>query len=429
MDTIRCPQCNAEIKLTESLAAPLVADLKEKHQKELEAKDREAERRETEIQERELKILQAEKNVEARVMELLEAEKATLREAIAAEEKRSNEFQMQQKEQELVDAREQLRQREEKLAEAQRAQAEAVRKERELADRARELDLTVERRVNEALQDVRAQATIAAREENSLKLAERDQTIESMRRKIEDLKQKAEQGSQQLQGEVQELQIEESLRTAFPTDTIEPVPKGVHGGDTLQRVNGPRGLIGTILWESKRTKTWSHQWLAKLREDQRAAGAEVAVIASSALPQDVTSFDLVEGVWVVSPSLVVPVAVMLRQGLQEVSTAKAIGEGQQTKTEMIYQYLTGPQFRHRVEAIVEAFSAMQSDLEKEKRAITKQWAKREQQLERIVAATSGMYGDLQGIAGRSIGEVDGLRLSDVGNLDGASRFGKKLLDA
>ncbi len=236
-----------------------------------------------------------------------------------------------------------------------------------------------------------------------------------MQQKIEELKQKAEQGSQQLQGEVQELELENVLKAKFIYDSIEPVPKGEFGGDILHRVSTAAGQInGTILWESKRTKNWSDGWLTKLREDQRSAKAEIAVIISHALPKGVETFDLIDGIWVVHPKSALPVAMILRQTLLEVALARASSEGQQTKTEMIYQYLTGPRFRQRVEAIVEAFSTMQEDLMAEKKAIQRQWAKREIQIDKVMQSTVGMYGDLQGIAGKSLQEIEGLELKSLG---------------
>lgn len=169
-------------------------------------------------------------------------------------------------------------------------------------------------------------------------------------------------------------------------------------------------MAGTILWESKRTKNWSNGWLAKLRDDQRAAKAEISVLVSQALPDGIETFEFIEGVWVAHPRIIAPIAMMLRNTLIEVNNARLINEGQQTKAEMIYQYLTGPRFRQRVEAIVEAFSSMQDDLDKERKVITKQWAKRQEQIERVMGSTVGMYGDLQGIAGKSIQEIDGLEL-------------------
>ena len=232
-----------------------------------------------------------------------------------------------------------------------------------------------------------------------------------MQQKIEELKQKAEQGSQQLQGEVQELELENILRAKFPLDSIEPVAKGEFGGDVLQRVVSQAGQhSGTILWETKRTKNWSDGWLIKLREDQRSAKAEVCVLVSQALPKGMETFDVIDGVWVTSPRAALPVAAILRHTLLQVTLARQVSEGQQTKTEMIYQYLTGPRFRQRVEAIVEAFTTMQEDLDKERKAIMRQWAKREEQIARVMGATVGMYGDLQGIAGKSLQEIEGLEL-------------------
>ena len=202
-----------------------------------------------------------------------------------------------------------------------------------------------------------------------------------MQRKIEELKRKAEQGSQQLQGEALELELETTLRAKFPLDSIEPVGKGEFGGDIIQRVVGPSGQVcGAILWESKSTKNWSDGWLAKLRSDQRSAGAEIAVLVSRALPEDVETFWHVDGVWITEPRFAMPLVIALRQTLIEVANSRQTQDGQETKTELVYQYLTGPRFRHRVEAIVEKFSDMQADLNREKKAMTRLWAKREAQI-------------------------------------------------
>jgi hypothetical protein len=183
----------------------------------------------------------------------------------------------------------------------------------------------------------------------------------------------------------------------------------------VQRVVSSSGqTCGAILWESKRTKNWSDGWLVKLREDQRSAKAEIAVLVSQALPKGVETFDVVDGVWITHPRSALPVATVLRNTLLQVNMARQVSEGQQTKTEMVYQYLTGPRFRQRVEAIVEAFSSMQDDLDKERKVIMKQWAKREEQIERVMSSTVGMYGDLQGIAGKSLQEIEGLELKAIG---------------
>jgi len=174
-------------------------------------------------------------------------------------------------------------------------------------------------------------------------------------------------------------------------------------------VVGPAGMrCGTMLWESKRTKNWSDGWLTKLREDQREAKAELSIIVTQVLPKGVETFEYIDGIWVTHPRSALPVAMAMRQSLIEVAAARKATEGQQTKTEMVYDYLTGPHFRRRVEAIVEAFSSMQEDLDKEKKAIIKQWAKRAEQIERVMQGTVGMYGDLQGIAGKTLKEIEGI---------------------
>ena len=185
-----------------------------------------------------------------------------------------------------------------------------------------------------------------------------------------------------------ELELEELLRTKFPFDNIEPVPKGEFGGDVVQRVVSPSGLAsGTILWELKRTKNWSDGWLAKLRSDQRSAKAEISVLMSYALPKNIDSFGQIDGVWVSAPQYSVPLVIALRQTLIEVAGSKQSQEGQKTKMELVYVYLTGPRFRHRVEAIVEKFTDMQADLTREKKSMMRLWAKREAQIQEVIEST------------------------------------------
>ncbi len=409
--TIICPSCKTEIKLTESLAAPLIESTRRDYEKRLAQKDADVAKREAGLREKEEAISKAQEQLDEQVAEKVRQERGKIAAEEAKKAKLALQTDLDQKAKEVADLQELIKEREAKLAEAQKAQADLLRKQRELDDAKRELELTVEKRVQEGLSVTREQAKKEAEEGLKLKVLEKEQTIASMQKQIEELKRKAEQGSQQLQGEVQELELEALLRVKFPRDTIEPVPKGEHGGDALQRVVGLNGQpCGTIIWESKRTKNWSDGWLAKLREDQRAAKAEIAVIVSQSLPKEVETFGLVENVWVTHTKTVLPLALTLRHTLIEVASARQASEGQQTKTEMIYQYLTGPRFRQRVEAIVEAFSSMQEDLDKEKKVIIKQWAKREEQIDRVMQATAGMYGDLQGIAGKTIQEIEGLEM-------------------
>jgi hypothetical protein len=416
--TIICPSCRTAIPLTESLAAPMLDATRKQYEQRLAQKDEDIAKRESGLRDKEVRLAEDTRKLQERISDQVAEQLKVERARVVAEEakkaKQANAAEMDAKVRELGELQEVLKSRDEKLAEAQRTQAELIKKQRELDDAKRELELTIEKRVQEGLTEVRTLAKREAEDGLRLKVLEKDQTIASMQQKIEELKQKAEQGSQQLQGEVQELELESLLRLKFPFDSIEPVPKGEFGGDALQRVRNQGGqACGTILWESKRTRNWSDGWLGKLRDDQRAAKAEIAVLVTQALPKGVEAFDVVDGVWVTSPRAALPVATVLRHSLLEIGVARAASEGQQTKTEMVYQYLTGPRFRHRVEAIVEAFSSMQEDLDKERRAITKQWAKRQEQIERVMGATVGMYGDLQGIAGKSLQEIEGLELQSI----------------
>lgn len=409
--TIICPKCKAEIKLTESLAAPLVESIRHEYEDRLTRKDADIAKREVTLREQKEALSKAKEGIEDEVSSRLKTERGRIAAEEAKKAKQALSMELDQKSKDLADLQDVVALKDKKLAEAQKAQVELIKKQRELDDAKREIDLTVEKRVQEGLSITRDQARKEAEDSMKFKVMEKEQTITSMQKQIEDLKRRAEQGSQQLQGEVQELELESLLGSRFPFDNIEPVPKGEFGGDAIQRVVNPNGqACGTILWESKRTKNWSDGWLTKLRDDQRTAKAEIAVLISHALPKDVETFACVDGVWVTHPKAAMPVATILRNTLIEVAASRQATEGQQTKTELVYHYLTGPRFRQRVEGIVEAFSSMKEDLDKEKKAITKQWAKREEQIDRVMQGTVGMYGDLQGIAGKTLQEIEGLEM-------------------
>lgn len=393
--TITCPNCKTEIKLTESLAAPLLESTRRQFEKQIADKD-------------------------AEVAETLKAERATIAVAEAKKARGALADEIAKAQEEKSAADELLKDREAKLAEARKNELELRQDRQRLQDEKEQFELDKQRAIDAERAKIRESAQKDADEQARLKLAEKDKTITDLQVKLQDALRKAEQGSQQLQGEVQELEIENILRGKFPKDAIESVPKGIHGGDVLHRVFGslPQ-CCGTILWESKRTKNWSDGWLAKLREDQRAAKAEFAIIVSQVLPKDVETFDLIDGVWVTSPRNVIPVAIALRYSIIELAMARQAGEGQQGKMELVYQYLTGPRFRHRVQAIVEKFSDMHDDLEKERKTMTKLWAKREAQIRCVIESTAGMYGDLQGIAGKTLQEIEGLDIKLItSSLDG-----------
>jgi hypothetical protein len=308
---------------------------------------------------------------------------------------------------ELRDKEQQLTDVQSKLKAAQDAEL-ALRQERHKLQEERDtLELTLTRRLDEERSKIRETAKMEADEERRLKDAEKDSLINTLRTQIEDLRRKSEQGSQQLQGEVLEVALEELLRRYFPFDEITPVANGIHGGDVVQTVRDATGAVaGQILWESKRTKNWSDGWLPKLRDDQRAAKAQVAILVTIELPKDVSTFRHIDGVWVTSSQCAIPLASALRAALIEIAAAKRSVEGRKDKMELLYSYLSGQEFRHRVEGIVEAFVTLREDLEAEKRATQRMWAKREKQLERATAQTAGMYGDLSGIIGASLPAIE-----------------------
>ncbi|MEO0677488.1 MAG: DUF2130 domain-containing protein [Pseudomonadota bacterium] len=391
--TITCPNCAHEIELSEQLAGPLLADLKRSHAAEL-AAQREAlagEAREAARAEQAALMAKREAEQEAKLREAAEA--------LAAQKARAD----------VAD---------ERLTKAREAEKAALAKEAALLEREAELELAAQKQValERRAQEERIRAQLTAQlaesqqardEERDLALKAKDEQMETLKRQIELLKQKSEKGSQQLQGEALEVALEERLALAFPFDQITPVGKGVRGADCLQSVAG----AGAIIWEAKRTQNWSKDWPVKLKEDQRREGAEAAVLVSTVLPDGVETFAEHEGVWATLPRYAVALSSVLRQGLIATAQAERRKEGQAEKTELLYDYLTGTGFRQRVEALAETYDAMRKTLDQERRAMMKHWAARDQQMLRMMDATAGMYGDIQGIAGASLPGIDALELA------------------
>jgi hypothetical protein len=408
---IVCPQCRAEIKLTESLAAPLVAETRERYERQIAAKEADFAERESALRRTREDLAKAREAIDQEVATKLRSQRASIAESEARKARIAVADDLEQRDKELAQLRHNLTANNAKLAQAQQAQADVLRKQRELDDERRELDLNVEKKVQESLAAVRAKARLDAEEGLQSRLLEKEIQISGMQRQIEDLRRRAEQRSEQAQGEAVELAMESLLRGRFPLDLIEPVPKGEFGGDILHRVRSPTGqTCGTILWETKRTKGWSDGWLAKLRDDQRRAKAEIALIVSTALPKGVDTFDLVDDVWVANPRFALPLAIALRQSLVDIAGNRRAQEGQQTKMGAVYRYLTGPRFRHRIDAIVEKFTDMREDLDRERKVMNKLWARREEQLGGVLDSTAGLYGDLQGIVGRAMQEIASLNI-------------------
>jgi hypothetical protein len=401
-----CPNCNHQIPLTESIAAPLLEAERRKFQEKLLERETEFARKSAELQKQQTDLAKAKEGFEEQIKERLETER---QQVIATESRKAREQvanDLSAMKQQLAESQQLLEVRNLKLAEAQQAQADALRKQRELDEKTRELEITIEKRVQSSQAELVAKARQDASDELKSQVSQKDAQIDSLGRTVEELKRKLEQGSQQTQGEAFELELESLLRGKFPLDLVEPVAKGEAGGDIVQTVNGQVGSpAGVILWELKNTKSWSDAWLAKLRDNKRAAKADVALIVSTALPKGIETFDLVDGVYVAHPRCALPVALTLRQGLLEVANTRTTQAGQQSKAEQVYQYLTGTRFKQRVEAIVERFTDMRDEIDKERKFMTKAWAKREAQLGAMVDSTVGMVGDLQGIVGQAMPEI------------------------
>lgn len=408
---IKCPECGAEFELSQAVSHDIEVEVAKKYQKQIKDLE-EKSRKETEAREQELsKKLQDEREkFNKKEKELSDQIEAAKKEAEGKAKKKAEESIKL----ELEDLKAQLQEKDDKLAEGQKQELELRKKQRELEEREKAAELEMARKLDEERTKIKEATLKTYEEEHRLKDAEKDKQLADMRKQIDDLKRKAEQGSQQNQGEVLELELEDMLREEFVFDEIEPVSKGVKGGDVIQTVKTQSGrLCGKILWETKRTKTWSDKWLQKLKDDQRDAKADVAVIVSEVLPPGLTHFRQIEGVWVASLGAANSLALALRVILTKVAVEKSLQEGKAEKKELVYNYLTGPEFRNRVEAIVESFVGMKEDLDREKRAMNKIWDKREKQIERVVLNIGGMQGDIEGLAGMSLPKIERLELPEA----------------
>ncbi len=302
---------------------------------------------------------------------------------------------------------------EEKLRESRKKEMEYLQKEQLLKNKEADMELNLQKQLQAAslkiAEDIRKQEqdkNALKDMEHQLKLKELELKIEEQRKLAEEMKRKAEQGSMQRQGEVQELLLEEILAECFPFDAIEEVGKGVEGADCIQVIKNVSGKeCGKIIYESKRTKNWSNAWVDKLKADMRTRGADVAILVSQCFPKDMDSFGEREGIWICNFSEVKAVAQILRAGVLRVYDAHKNEENKGEKMQLLYNYLTGVEFKGQVEAIAEAFLAMRNSITKERMQMEKLWKEREKQLDKVLMSTSGLYGSVKGIAGASVGDI------------------------
>ncbi|MCT7553642.1 DUF2130 domain-containing protein [Aliarcobacter butzleri] len=248
-------------------------------------------------------------------------------------------------------------------------------------------------------------------EQNELKLKQKEEQLEQLKKQLQDTQRKLEQGSQQLQGEVQELAIEEYLQNKYPFDVIEEIKKGVRGGDCIQTVH-TREIqnCGKIYYESKRTKDFQKVWIEKFKADMRDKGADIGVLVTEVLPKELDRMGLIDGVWICTFEEFKGLSSVLRESIIKINQAKKSEENKTDKMSLLYSYLTSTEFKMQIEAIVEGFTQMQSDLDSEKRSMQRIWKQREKQIEKVLDNTIGMYGSIKGIAGNSIGNVKALAL-------------------
>lgn len=309
---------------------------------------------------------------------------------------------------ELKSAREALAAKDGALERFRAEELELRRRLRESDEARKNQELEYQRKLDEERKRIQENARTSLAAEFARKEAQMRAQLDSAQREAADLKRKLEQGSQQLQGEALECGLEEMLRGAFPLDEIVEVPKGVNGADLLQRVRSPSGqLCGTIVWEAKQTKAFQSQWLPKLRDDQQAVGAELAVLVTSAMPKDVREpFVRQADVWITSFAAARPLAEALRGTLVEMHKLRQANLGRNEKMALVYEYICSPQFAQRVKSVVEGFRVMREELEAERAAVTRMWKKREMQLTRMTSGILGVVGDLQGIGEEGIGHLE-----------------------
>ena len=312
---------------------------------------------------------------------------------------------------------------EEKLKEARKKELEFLQKEQALKNREAEMEITLQKKLqeersqlSEQIQKQEAEKSSLEKNELLLKLKEKEVQLEEQKKLADEMRRRAEQSSMQRQGEAQELLLESILKEIFPFDLIEEVGKGVEGADCIQTVRNASGKeCGKIIYESKRTKAWSNNWVDKLKTDMRSHGADIAILVTQTFPKDMERFGQKDGIWICSFAEAASVATILRHGVLNIYEIQKSEENKGDKMQMLYDYLTGVEFKGQVEAIAEGFLAMKNSITKERMQMEKMWKEREKQLEKVLISTSGLYGSVKGIAGASVSDIPLLDGDDIIN--------------
>lgn len=407
---IECPNCGTSIDVNEVLSHKLDEELREKYESQVAdfKKQIKSQQQTLDVEKQKLdeeKLKQAE-SVERSVKEKLKLQSEEIRKKLKAELSEESGEQLKALQSELNE-------KSSKLKEFNKAKADIERLKREKEELKDSVEAAAARKLNEQIALEKEKIHKAEAEKNQLNLSEKEKVIEQLKEQLSIAQRKAEQGSMQLQGEVQELAIEQWLAEHFPLDRIEEIKKGARGADCLQIVNThSRENCGTIYYESKRTQNFQPSWIEKFKNDIREKGADIGVLVTEAMPADMPRMGLKEGVWICTFDEFKGLCLVLRESVIKMSQAMSVQENKGDKMSMLYDFLTGNEFRMQVEAIVEGFTQMQDDLVKEKRAMASIWKKREKQIEKVLLNTTNMYSSVQGIAGSAVKALPQLELGE-----------------
>ena len=407
---IKCPNCGHVFDVEDVLAADIEIKYQQQYQQRLQQSLGKVEEDKRKLADEQQQFEEKKKKENEIFAQKLQQEKLKLETEIQEQLRKSISGEFENKLRMLENNN---KDNEEKLKEARKKELDFLQKEQQLQNKEAELELTLQKRLQQERAGIQEQICSQELEKNAvkekdfqLKLKEMQMQLDEQKKLADEMKRRAEQGSIQRQGEVQELLLEEILKESFPFDLIEEVGKGVEGADCMQVVRNSIGKeCGKIIYESKRTKTWNNNWLEKLKADKRNRGADVAILVTQIFPKDMERFGERDGIWLCTFAEVNSVAHLIRNGILQVYEVQKSGENKGDKMQLLYNYLTGNEFRGQVESIVEGFMAMKNGITKERVQMEKIWKEREKQLEKVLINTSGMYGSVKGIAGSSVGDI------------------------
>jgi hypothetical protein len=405
---IYCPNCGEPIDVSEVLRHQVEEDLKLKMHQEI-AKEKQKFEKEFELLQKQKEDFEEKRKRENELFQEKLQQKIK-EEKIGIEQQLKTKLEGEQAERfKLLEA--ELNQKQEQLKELSRAKTEVEQLKRNQEIMKEQITMEAEKALSVKLIEERDKIKKLEQDRTELTIKELQKQLEDQRKLTEEMKRKQEQGSMQLQGEVMELAIEEWLMQQFPFDTIEEIKKGARGGDCVQIVNTPtRPKIGTIYYESKRTKEFHAAWIEKFKQDIRDRGADIGVLVTDVYPMGMDRLGLKDGIWICSYEEFKGLCKVLRESLITLGTAIATQENKGDKMSFLYDFLTSNTFKMQIEAIVEGFTQMQSDLESEKRSFQRIWKQREKQIEKVITNTVEMYGNIKGIAGSAVGDIKALEL-------------------